>query len=377
MCVENLDLYDKMELADIEQLYIMKKKEIAVSEIVNLDKIGVRADKNLFYVYVKRKYYSAKTRDSLIDKIYNEFYAPLTINSFYEEWENYKINQTATTDKTIRENRFLYNANIKNDPIADKPLVKLKPLDFIEYFERITKDRALTKQTFINTKSVLNGLIYYAIRKDIISVNPINNIETKNLPFKATNKKIIPYTESERNAIIEYAKQSDSLIDLAIAFDFYFTLRIGEVKGLKWSDIHEDYILVERFIDDKNNVIDHIKGNTNSGIRYLYIHDEANQILTKIKSLNSDPEYIFYWDGHNFSTATFNRHLKKICNHLHIEYRSSHKMRFSTASILYKHGVNETELQDMLGHSCLETTHHYLRNIATREETAQKVANIL
>ena len=46
-------------------------------------------------------------------------------------------------------------------------------------------------------------------------------------------------------------------------------LRIGELKGLKWSDIDGDFIRIQRFIDDKNRVINSIKGNTADGIRSM------------------------------------------------------------------------------------------------------------
>ena len=129
-------------------------------------------------------------------------------------------------------------------------------------------------------------------------------------------------------------------------------LRIGELKGLKWSAIDGDFIRIQRFIDDKNRVINSIKGNTADGI-------------------------IFYRGDSPLATVTFNRHLKKCCDELGIEYRSSHKLRFSTASIMYKNGMEDTELQKLLGHTTLSMTRHYLCNITSNEETANKMAAIL
>ena len=68
---------------------------------------------------------------------------------------------------------------------------------------------------------------------------------------------------------------------------------------------------------------------------------------------------------------------KQVCDELGIEYRSSHKLRFSTASIMYKNGMEDTELQKLLGHTTLSMTRHYLCNITSSEETANKMAAIL
>ena len=76
------------------------------------------------------------------------------------------------------------------------------------------------------------------------------------------------------------------------------------------------------------------------------------------------------------TTVTFNRHLKKCCDALNIKYRSSHKIRFTNASILSKNGVSDTELQYMLGHSNRNTTCHYIRNVNSLHETHDKVSTI-
>lgn len=65
----------------------------------------------------------------------------------------------------------------------------------------------------------------------------------------------------------------------------------------------------------------------------------AKAILEKIRQKNPDSEYIFIRDGQPLATVTFNRQLKKCCEELGIEYHSSHKIRFSTASIMYDNGT--------------------------------------
>ena len=104
---------------------------------------------------------------------------------------------------------------------------------------------------------------------------------------------------------------------------------------------------------------------------------KAKDILKKIRQMNPDSDFIFIRDGQPLSTCTFNRRLKKCCEELGIKYRSSHKLRFSTASIMYKNGVADTELQKLLGHASLTMTQHYLRSLTPEEEIASKIRAIL
>ncbi|MGB4658278.1 MAG: tyrosine-type recombinase/integrase [Mobilitalea sp.] len=76
--------------------------------------------------------------------------------------------------------------------------------------------------------------------------------------------------------------------------------------------------------------------------------------------------------------VTFNRRrIKKCCKELGIDYRFSHKIRFSTVSILYKRGADNTELQELLGHTDLNMTNKYLKNITPRSETCKKANQFL
>ncbi len=96
----------------------------------------------------------------------------------------------------------------------------------------------------------------------------------------------------------------------------------------------------------------------------------------EIKRINPDSEYLFIKNSRPLATVTFNRRIKKCCKELGIEYRSSHKVRFSTASIMHKNGATDTELQEMLGHTTLTMTNGYLKNITPRLETYDKTNRI-
>ena len=319
----------------------------------------------------------ANNEKELYKKLYDFYFGDCksSLKDLFPHWVKWRTEETSVTTKTIKENTFLWNAYLADSEIASKPLVNLKVKDYINYFRFITKERALTKKKFNDIKSIMNGIIYFAVEKEIIEHNHLNDINYKIFPYKAEKRNTIPYSESERRLIMDSI--GSDLYALAIKLDFCMTIRIGEIKALKWSDIKGDYIYVNSFVDYKNNIINHCKGYSDAGMRYLPLSDACKKIFEEIRLINPDSEYLFIKDGKPLATCTFNRRLMKCCEELGIEYRSSHKIRFSTASILHKNGTSDTELQAMLGHTTLTMTNHYLRNVTPSQETFKKLNSIL
>ena len=355
------------------------QKEKLVREKCDLSKVKVRPDDGRIYLIVKRKTISSINYPGLIDKLYDHFYGiqNCTLDNFFEIWMKWRDEETSTSKKTIKENRFLWNALLKDREITKIPIKELKVQDYIAYFRSITKDRQLTRKRFNDLKSILNSMLYLAVEKGIINHNCLRDINYKQFAFKAENHDIRPYTEKERLQIIAaLSKQCNDFYSLAILLDFHLVLRISELKGLKWSDIHGNSIRIQRFVNDKNEIVDDIKGHTEFGRRDMPLTPAAKIILEKIRQLNPDSEYILIRNGQPLSTCTFNRRLKKCCKELGIEYRSSHGLRFSTASIMYKNGVEDTELQKLLGHTTLSMTRHYLRNLSGQDELTEKMSSI-
>ena len=354
------------------------EKEEKVANACNLSKIKVRSDDGRIYLIIKRKPITSNCYVGLIDKLYDYFFGikQTTLETFFPDWQKWRDEETSVSKKTIKENYFLWNALLKEDDITKVPLKDLKVQDYITYFRRITKDRQLTRKRFNDLKSIINSMLYLCVERGIIEHNCLQDINYRQFAFKSENAVIKPYTEEERLLIINHLDDED-FYSLAIKLDFHLVLRIGELKGLKWSDIYGDYIRIQRFVDNDNQIVEDIKGHAKEGKRLMPLTPTAKEILDIVRQMNPDSDYIFIRNGQPLSTCTFNRHLKKCCEELGIEYRSSHKLRFSTASIMYKNGVKDTELQKLLGHSTLSMSHHYLKNITEMDSTAEKMKAIL
>lgn len=325
----------------------------------------------------KLKQVTASTYEELICKLYDFYFGKLTatLETLYPKWVEFRITESSVKEKTIKENGYLWNAHLQGQPITKRPIKNLTPLDFIKFFRTLTKGRTMTRKRFNDMKSVVNGIYYYAIENDIVRHNPLLEINYQQFSYKPENNVVIPFTEEERLMMLEHVPDND-LYDLAIKLDFYLTLRIGELKGLRFDDIQGNFICIQRFVNDKNQIEDDVKGHTSYGIRLLPLTHECMKLIQKIRELNPNSEYLFFRDEKPLCTCTFNRRLKRYCTELGLMYRSSHKVRFATSSILYKNGVSIPELQNMLGHTTLAMTTHYLRNVIEKDTTCNKVQSI-
>lgn len=299
----------------------------------------------------------------------------ISLFDFFNVYLEYRKEYSSVKPKTIYEEKYLFKKYVLAYDFLNIPISELKVKTFIDYFRLITKPRQLTRKKFNNLKSIFNNMLYLAIENDLRLDNPLVNIDYRKFAYKPKFSLVEPYTEQERNLIIK-AIPNDNLYDLAIKLDFCLCIRIGELFALRFDDINNNLIKVCKFVNHQKQVEDDIKGHCNTGIRCLPLSQYALEVIAKIKAINPCSEYLFFTNGKFLDKGTFNRHLQKHCKALGIKYKSSHKIRFCTASILFNKGLNLTEIQYLLGHSNLAMTEHYLKNITTMSNF-EKVCNIL
>lgn len=382
---------DTLTLSEVSEkvLYMKKKQEI---ERKYKDQIKTRENDGRSYIYINRKQIVASTYNTLIDKLYEMEYgrANSSLASLFPEWMLWRRDYTSVTSKTLRMDVNSWKQFLQDEPLSHVPLKDILPKDFIRLFRKWTKDRQMTRKKFNNVKSLINGIYYYAIEDGIVEHNPIKDINSKQFPFKPVNNDDDVFTIEERKKLLSYLADKDDMYALAIQLDFQLVIRIGELLSLRWSDIAygnihiQSQLLTERTMNDdltfskrKHQNVDHVKGNTNQGYRFQPLTDEALRILDKIRELNPDGEFILMKDGKQLNANSFNRWLKRYCEACNIPVRSSHKIRFCVASMLYDAGVPLTVLQQLLGHTTTSMTLHYLRRVTPTKDTANLINAVL
>lgn len=334
----------------------------------------------------KRKPLKRSTKENLekeIIRFYKEKHKAesreyITLEQVYKEWLIYRRDFTSTKSKTIQENVAEWNKFFKDTELSKMPIKDIQPITLIRFFRSVTKDRSVTHKRVSNARSVLNGIFSYAIEEELILHNPVSDVNFKQFVYKPVeNQSENVFSQEEAVKLLTYLNDINEPYALAISLSFYLFIRVGETKALRWSDI--DYekrtiylhgqVLTERILNDdltfsSRSVVlsEQMKGNTSKGYRTQYLTDEALEILERAKALNPFGIYIFEPMGKPMTTDRFNRRLKKYCLESGIPYHSSHKIRFYNASTAYD-GKNLTTISKLMGHSKVETTFHYLRNV--------------
>lgn len=158
-----------------------KSKETKLKKVCDLSKIKSRPDDGRKYCIINRKPVSSSTYEGLIDKLYDHFCGinAATMESYFEIWMEWRKQETSVSRKTIKENRFLWNALLKDQDITLIELRSLSAKDLIIFFRNITKGRQLTRKRFNDLKSIMNGILYLAVENGVIEHNCLRDINYK------------------------------------------------------------------------------------------------------------------------------------------------------------------------------------------------------
>lgn len=395
--LENQEAYlndDMLGARELAEQFLKMKKLSTLKKQYPIEEVKRRPD-GRYYVYVKRKQVAAPTYELLMEKLYDKFYGEknYTLTDIFPQWQLYRRDVEKRSSKTLKDHYGYWCNYIKDSKLAKMPIAKITPRDVTSFYETIVTQNEISKGTLELIRTILKKLFDFAIEKhDIIRYNFILSISITPYEncFKETGDTFDDvYKKNDRDKLLNYLEDYDNdIYALATQLAFRLIIRIGELKALKWTDIDDDIIYlrhqtVERQVmnDDLTfeprtmETINRMKGKKENGKRFQYLTPEAKEILQKIKKLNPNGEYILMKDERQLSTCTYNRHLRAFCENAGVEYHSSQKIRFTSASMLYD-GTNLALLSQLLGHTTTTMTLHYFRNILGDEEVKKLMSKL-
>jgi integrase len=379
-----------MSLAEVTELYDYMRKEDFLKQFCDLSKIKYRENINQYYIVIHRKQYTANSKRALIEKLYNAFNAD-TLADAYKEWMLWR-RDIGTAPKTLKENANEWKHFIKDTSLASTKLTEIDVQALEDFFYQITKDFAITSKRLTNVNSVLNGIFKRCISRKLLQANPMAQVDMQTFRrrCKPQNHTQDNYSTEERKAILSYLADNDEIYSLAIQFSLYVCLRIGEILAIRPEDFKDGYLYISRskrtyqlmnddltFSEQIVSNEERIKGNKDDGFRRIPLTDKAMAIVEKVIALNPDSEFLFMRNGKQLSGDRFNEKLRAVCDHLGIKYRSSHQIRFTTATMFYQAGVPVNQLSSLLGHSDTATTWHYIRQSRADGDTLEIMKSVL
>lgn len=376
---------------------VAKKRQMNIKKVMGIHPYSIAQRKDGRFITKvlcnnQKKQITGTTKNELYQKLF-DFYFPVvapSLREVYENWMVYRRDFSAVKPKTLQEATNEWKKFYANTELADTPINKIKPVQIIRFFRNVTKNREYSQKRISNAKSILNGIMMYAVEEELIEHNPVLEVNFKQFTYKPVENQNDVFSVDDVVKLLSHLEYIMEPYALAIRLDFNLLIRIGELKALRWDDIdisantiyvHQQCLIEREMMDNltfkprTTLITDHMKGYTSHGYRKQPLTPEALKILQQAKQLNPCGQYIFMPDERLMTTDSFNRRLKKYCKEAGVPYHSSHKIRFYTASTAFD-GSNLATVSRLMGHSNTETTMHYLRDVLKGEDAIETISRL-
>lgn len=294
----------------------------------------------------------------------------LTLNS---KFENYISDKKELRGSTRACYKYLYNKYVR-DAIGNVVLSDLKYSMLKRFFNGLLYDRGLKPGTILAIYSVLHPVFKAAVRDCDIRMNPLDGMisELKKSELWTTDKKHA-LTDEQQQAFMSYVEGS-------YIFNHWYTLfacmlgtgcRIGELLGLRWSDVlwDENLISISRSLNyrlqESGKVeFDEAPPKTDAGVRVVPMFLSVRKLLLEEHVRRPGEGFIFVNQyGKPLTSYDVNRAIERILEHYRadglkpdIPKFTSHQLRHTFCTRLCQNETDLKLIQEIMGHADISTT---------------------
>lgn len=307
-----------------------------------------------------------KLRDALYKIDTGKWREPskLTVSAWLDIW--LRDYQTDTSERTVYKYRCIANKHFKTY-IGNIYMTKLMSYH-IRHMIISMQENGLAATTVNNYVGILETAIQRAVEHKIISENPVREINLKSDHPKQFC--IIDRTDIPRFLEIVHGMRYENELKIML----FTGLRVGEVRGLRWSDVDLDAgtFDIQRQIQPKRKNMKRITLPKYNKTRSFHIPQEAITILRnqKIKQAEERLKAGDKWqddeistdlvfrlpNGHPHGEHTLYFAAKKLGDTLGMPDLHPHDLRHSYAIALLRSGADVKTVQHNLGHQTATMT---------------------
>jgi len=345
-----------------------------------------------------------KIEKDLEDGIDSKAAEKLTVSQMYQAYMGLK----QIRESTRQCYEAIYHRYIE-DTLGPKKLEVIRPSVMQGYFKSLSEDRHLKPHSLRNVYALLHPMFDLAVRDGYIRMNPTDGL----LPsFKKDGKwqdePRRALTPAEQSAFLGYLEQSDLYRHWKPLFVFLLGTgcRIGEALGLTWNDVDFEKNLIRIshaivYLQDETgkHIYRMSTPKTNSGIRTIpmlskvraaLLQEKQNQELLGIRSkavIDGYTGFVFInGNGNVHAKENINNLIRKICLEYNtqesekaarenrdpalIQRFSVHNLRHTFCTRLCESGMNIKMIQDIMGHSSIQTTMNIYAEVTERSKEA-------
>lgn len=345
----------------------------------------------------ERKKITSYTEKGLYAKLY-EIYFPAhkdTLGEVFEQWMEKRRSQNLSP-RTLSRDRQRWNRYFANRSLAEKTVKSITTGQVEDTVHSLISEYHMKEKELKAVLGILRGCMKFALKENLIAVNPMNTVEINKAGCMPTDSKhdrsrvyLMPEQQTMFQEIArELQEQPDNTDAIAIQLEFKLGLRIGELCALKFSDIDTDSMTIHiqrmESIDENGHVIvvDHLKKKSRESNRFLPIGEYELKLFEQVRKINEangykEDDFIFVDEKGRTHIRAIDNRIRKLCRRGGIPEKSCHDIRRTVASVMHKNGVSVEQIRFYMGHNDVNTTWGYIYDIDTEEETNNIIKNAL
>jgi len=247
--------------------------------------------------------------------------------------------------------------------------------------------------------SSLKSIFHYAVHElEVLEKNPADRLKVPVQDSVKINKKIKYYNLDELNTLLDFMKTYKH--QRYGEYQIYYTLmyflsqtglRISEALALKWTDIEDGKVTVERQTRrNDNNGLKITTLKNSSSYRTIKIDKDLDRELKKFKlkqnetilgnekfRRNEDGIIFQNYLGNYLTPSTVRDSIKDYCEKAGVVYKGTHGFRHTHAVLLLEAGASIKFVSNRLGHKTIKTTADTYLDITEKieEDELQKFAS--
>lgn len=275
-----------------------------------------------------------------------------------------RVSQKYAQGTKIRYERS-YRTHIEDSELKDMIFAKMRPIDVQMFYNRLD----VSSQTIKGVNKFMSALCKWGVLNDYCD----DFMSAVELPLKEDNKRhenIVVWESEEIRQILSASEMCVEPTSLAFRQAFmvrvmiYTGARIGEVLSLRYSDLKDDMVSIQR-----QCYMGEIKLPKYGSSRQIPMHEEIKRALPvhkkwhrkEMKENGYKTDYVFttstgkLYDPSNIRTA-----LKRFYKAHGIPYKHPHAYRATFCTQLCRCGVPLEVASSLMGHKSVEVTaQHY------------------
>ena len=264
------------------------------------------------------------------------------LKDYAEEW----LKRKRKLKDTTRVNYGKYLSEYILPSMGDKRLDEITTADVQEMMDHYSH---LSFKTLKDAKGLLRQILKYAVSDELIKKNPCDSVDLEIPSDKKKERQALPIDKYK--AIIAGLDNLQIQDRRFLALCMFTGMRRGEVLGLKWEDIEDGIIQVQRNVTHpQQNMPVITTPKTKAGIRSIPIVEPLSKILTPAEKTG----YIVGGDR-PLSLSAYRAMWKRIEDTIDMNGATPHVLRHSFLTYAVGETTDFKTVQGISGHADLNT----------------------